>query len=202
MLKKSLIVLLLVVFSSITIAKNNTSSSFKEAIFGGGCFWCLEADFDKLPGIKKTISGYDGGVRKNPTYSYVASGKSKYVEVVKVLYDPKIISYKKLVNYYWKHIDPTVKDAQFCDHGPQYRSVIFYLNSEQEKISKKSKGYVGNLFPKQKVYTDVLKSTHFYTAEKYHQNYYKKNPLRYKYYRWNCERDQKVKEVWHGKQMD
>ncbi|QBR83084.1 peptide-methionine (S)-S-oxide reductase MsrA [Legionella israelensis] len=165
-----------------------------EAIFAGGCFWCVEADFDKLPGVLSTTSGYDGGTYKNPTYHLVSSGTTNYVESVKIIYDSDKISYRDLVLYFFRHIDPTSKDGQFCDRGRQYRSVIFYLNPEQKKVAEDVLEGVEKLFDK--VYTEVLPSTHFYAAEKYHQNYYKKNPLRYKYYRWRCGRDQRVQEVW------
>lgn len=168
-----------------------------EAIFAGGCFWCMEADFDKLTGVTKTISGYDGGESKSPSYEQVSSGTTNYVESVKVTYDPDIISYKDLVDYFWHHIDPTTKDAQFCDHGRQYRSVIFYLDNNQKKIALESLAEIKKKLPV--VYTEVTPSTHFYPAEEYHQNYYVNNPVRYQYYRWRCGRDARVKEIWNDK---
>jgi peptide-methionine (S)-S-oxide reductase len=168
-----------------------------EAIFAGGCFWCVEADFDKVPGVLQINSGYDGGTEPNPTYELVSSGTTPYVESVQVLYDPTRVTYQQLLDYYWHHIDPTVKDAQFCDHGRQYRSVIFYLNEEQKKAALASKRALEKQLPA--VYTDIIPSTHFYVAEAYHQNYYQKNPLRYKYYRYRCGRDQRVEELWHAK---
>ena len=168
-----------------------------EAIFAGGCFWCVEADFDKVPGVLQTNSGYDGGTEPNPAYELVSSGTTPYVESVQVLYDPTRVTYQQLLDYYWHHVDPTVKDAQFCDHGRQYRSVIFYLNEEQKKAALASKLALEKQLPK--VYTDIIPSTHFYVAEEYHQNYYKKNPVRYKYYRYRCGRDQRIEELWHVK---
>ena len=199
-MKKMLIFLVAMVLSSVGFAKDHVAKD-QVAIFGGGCFWCVEADFDKLDGVKETISGYDGGQTVNPTYQYVSSGKSRYVEVVKIVYDPKVVSYKQLLTYYWQHIDPTVKDAQFCDKGAQYKSVIYYANNEQKALALASKYAVQKIFGSQKIYTEVLPSTTFYAAEEYHQNYYKKNPYRYKYYRWSCGRDKTVEEVWHDKSI-
>ncbi len=164
------------------------------AIFAGGCFWCMQSDFDKLPGVTKTIVGYDGGQIKNPTYDLVSSGTTQYVESIKIIYDDKKVSYPQLLTYYWHHIDPTVQNAQFCDHGTQYRSVIFYLNPKQKALAGKSKQAVEKRF--KHVYTQISPSTVFYPAEAYHQDYYKKNPIRYNYYRWNCGRDQRVKQLW------
>ncbi len=190
MLKKCLLVVLL-------LATFNIFAASKVAIFAGGCFWCLEADFDKLPGVLHTISGYDGGSKKNPNYQQVSAGATNYAEAVKVIYDPKKVSYQQLLHYFWRHIDPTVKDRQFCDRGRQYRSAIFYLDKQQQAQALQSLRQIKQKF--KRVYTEVVPSTHFYPAEKYHQNYYKKNPLRYRYYRWNCGRDARVKEVWNGK---
>lgn len=166
----------------------------QEAIFAGGCFWCLEADFDKVSGVEKTTSGYDGGMRKNPSYKQVASGQTGYVEVVKVRYDPAKVSYSELVRYFLRHIDPTDKGGQFCDRGAQYQSAIFYMNAQQKMIAEKALAQLSRQFSS--VATFVRPSTSFYPAEGYHQNYYQKNPLRYKYYRWSCGRDKRVKEVW------
>lgn len=185
------LLILLMCLSSPMMAKT------AEALFAGGCFWCMESDFDKVQGVLATVSGYDGGVEINPSYKLVSSGKTNYVETVRVVYDPDIVSYQQLLLYYWHHIDPTAKDAQFCDHGRQYRSVIFYLNENQKKEALASKITLEKQFST--IYTDIIPSTHFYMAEEYHQNYYQKNPLRYKYYRYRCGRDQRVEEVWHDK---
>jgi peptide methionine sulfoxide reductase msrA/msrB len=173
---------------------NMAWGAMAEAIFAGGCFWCLEADFDKLPGVLSTSSGFDGGSTKNPTYELVSSGTTAYVESVRVTFDSEKLSYSTLLDYFWRHIDPTMQNGQFCDHGPQYRSVIFYLNKEQESVARASKQALEKKFTH--VYTEVLPSTHFYAAEAYHQDYYKKNPVRYKYYRYRCGRDVRVQEVW------
>jgi peptide methionine sulfoxide reductase msrA/msrB len=181
----------IVLLSSVAVMAN---AAEKTAIFAGGCFWCVQADFDKLPGVVKTIAGYDGGQQPNPTYKQVSSGSTNYVESTKIIYNPDLVSYATLVNYFFQTIDPTVKDAQFCDHGPQYRGVIFYLNDAQKTQALKTLDQVKKLFPH--VYTEVLPSTTFYPAEAYHQDYYKKNPIRYHFYRGRCGRDARVKKIW------
>lgn len=168
------------------------------AVFAGGCFWCVEADFDKLPGVISTTSGFDGGQLKNPTYEKVSSGTTQYVESVKVVFDPDKVSYKELLDYFFRHIDPTSKNGQFCDRGPQYRSVIFYLNEAQKQSALQALEEVKKRFPV--VYTEVLPSTQFYPAEAYHQNYYQKHAIKYRYYRYRCGRDARVKEVWEHEQ--
>ncbi len=176
------------------ITLNPAFSKTAEAIFAGGCFWCVEADFDKVHGVLDTQSGYDGGTTENPTYQSVSAGDTNYAESVRVTFDPELISYQALVRYFIRHIDPTVQDSQFCDHGHQYRSAIFYLNDEQKNAARASIEEISKKFPH--VYTEIVPSTHFYAAEEYHQNYYINNPLRYKYYRYRCGRDKRVQEVW------
>lgn len=193
MLKKAFC-LIIMIGCNFAFAQNNT------AIFAGGCFWCMEADFDKLPGVIQTISGYDGGQSKNPTYQQVSAGVTNYAESVKVIYNPSKLNYPDLLNYYWHHIDPTVQNAQFCDHGKQYRSAIFYLNNEQKTQALASLATIKKQLPN--VYTEIVPSTEFYPAEAYHQDYYKKNPLRYKFYRTSCGRDARVKEIWQEKNMN
>jgi peptide methionine sulfoxide reductase msrA/msrB len=194
MLKK-LIAGLVIMYSTLGYGSN------QEAIFAGGCFWCLQADFDKLDGVVATVVGYDGGKEKDPIYQQVSAGLTGHAESVKVSYDPKKVSYQELLDYFWKNIDPTVKDEQFCDQGRQYRSAIFYLNKEQQAQAEASLKQVQQLFKPQKIYTEVVPSTHFYPAEDYHQEYYKKNPVRYKYYRWGCGRDKRLKAIWQGKSL-
>lgn len=162
------------------------------AIFAGGCFWCVESDFDKVPGVLSTVSGYTGGHVKNPEYKQVSNGGTGHVEAVQITYDPKVVSYKQLLDYFWHHIDPTVKNRQFCDVGEQYRSEIFYHSEDQKKLAEKSKKDL----PFPIVHTAITKASEFYPAEDYHQDYYKKNPLRYKYYRYSCGRDNRVEEIW------
>lgn len=186
------IVFLLLLFSSSAASAEN-----KETVFAGGCFWCVQADFDKLPGVVKTIAGYDGGQSPHPTYEQVSSGSTDYAESVKVIYDPDKISYSAVLDYFWHHIDPTVKDRQFCDVGHQYRTAIFYLDDSQKQEALRSLEKIKKQLPE--IYTEITPSTHFYPAETYHQDYYLKNPVRYEFYRWNCGRDARVKEVWHEK---
>ena len=167
------------------------------ATFAGGCFWCTEADFEKLSDVVKVISGYTGGTEKNPSYKEVSSGTTGHVEAVQVHYDPSRIRYEELLTYFWRHIDPTDPGGQFVDRGPQYRSVIFFHNKDQKRLAKTSKERLSQsgMFNKP-VVTEILEFTSFYEAEKYHQDYYKKNPLRYKYYRYNSGRDKFLKQVW------
>lgn len=182
-------------FSMLFMASTSSYGKTEEAIFAGGCFWCLQADFDKLPGVISTQVGYDGGQEPNPTYEQVSAGSTHYAESVKVEYDSEKLSYEKLLNYFWHHIDPTVQNRQFCDIGRSYRSAIFYLNETQKELAQASLTKIKSNFPS--VYTEIVPSTKFYPAEEYHQKYYLKNPVRYKYYRWNCGRDARIKEIWH-----
>jgi peptide-methionine (S)-S-oxide reductase len=165
------------------------------ATFAGGCFWCVESDFDHVPGVISTTSGYTGGQVKNPTYHQVSAGGTGHAESVQVVYDPKKVSYQQLLTYFWHHIDPTVKDRQFCDVGHQYRTAIFVHDEEQRKLAEASKKKVEAEL-KVPIYTEVDKAGPFYPAEVYHQDYYEKNPTQYKFYRWNCGRDQRVKQIW------
>jgi len=167
------------------------------AIFAGGCFWCMEPPYDKLPGVISTTSGYIGGSVKNPTYEQVTSGRTGHAEAVLVEYDPGKITYEKLLEVFWVNIDPTVKNAQFCDHGSHYRSGIFYLNEAQRKAAEASRAALNKTKPfKQPIVTEITKATEFYRAEEYHQHYYLKNPVRYKLYRNGCGRDARLKELW------
>ncbi|MFT5532776.1 MAG: peptide-methionine (S)-S-oxide reductase [Burkholderiaceae bacterium] len=169
------------------------------AVFGGGCFWCIEADFEKLPGVLEVDSGYAGGKLVNPTYEQVSAGNSGHIEVVKVIYDPAKVSYATLLDYFWHHIDPTVKNRQFCDVGSQYRSAIFVENDAQRAAITASKAAIlkGGII--KQIETETIPLTTFYPAETYHQDYYKKNPIRYAYYRNGCGRDARVAEVWGTK---
>jgi peptide-methionine (S)-S-oxide reductase len=166
------------------------------AVFGGGCFWCIEADFEKLPGVLEVDSGYSGGKLVNPTYEQVSGGNSGHIEVVKVIYDPAKVSYATLLDYFWHHIDPTVKNRQFCDVGSQYRSAIFVENDAQRAAIDASKTAILKAGVIKQIETETIPLTTFYPAETYHQDYYKKNPLRYAYYRNGCGRDARVAEVW------
>ena len=172
-------------------------AELETAIFAGGCFWCVESDFDKVDGVVSTTSGFVGGHVKNPTYEQVSAGGTGFAEAVEVEFDPHKVSYRELVDHFWRTIDPTVKDRQFCDHGDQYRTGIFYLSQAQYQAAEASKEAIEQSKPfKQPIVTEITKAGPFYPAEEYHQDFYKKNPLRYKFYRWNCGRDQRVEELW------
>ena len=173
-----------------------SSAQVATAVFAGGCFWCTEADFEKLAGVLKAESGYTGGQLENPTYEQVSHGGTGHAEAVRVTYNPKQVSYEKLLDYFWRHIDPTVKDQQFCDVGNQYRSAIFYQNESEKKAAEASKATLERAGKFARIYTEIVPANTFYLAEDYHQDYYKKNPIRYKYYRNSCGRDARVSEVW------
>lgn len=169
----------------------------EKVTFAGGCFWCMEPPFENLPGVVSVTSGYTGGSRKNPTYEDVSSGKTGHAESVEIVYDPSKITYAKLLGVFWHNIDPTVRDRQFCDVGSQYRTAIFYHNEGQRKMAEESKKALED--SKQlsgPIYTEIKPASEFYKAEEYHQKYHKKNPTRYKLYRWNCGRDKRLKEIW------
>jgi peptide-methionine (S)-S-oxide reductase len=171
--------------------------STEKAIFAGGCFWCMEAPFDKLPGVLSVTPGYSGGQVKNPTYDQVSAGGTGHAEAVQIVFDPSKTSYSKLLDIYWHNIDPTVKDRQFCDVGSQYRSAIFYHDEEQRRVALQSKAALEKNKPfKGPVVTEITPAGEFYPAEEYHQHYYRKNPLRYSYYRSGCGRDRRLKELW------
>ncbi|HWC93793.1 MAG TPA: peptide-methionine (S)-S-oxide reductase MsrA [Pseudolabrys sp.] len=165
------------------------------ATFAGGCFWCVESDFDHVPGVLETISGYTGGKVANPTYSQVSAGGTGHAESVEVVYDPRKVSFAQLLDYFWHHVDPTVKDQQFCDHGNQYRTAIFVHNDEERKLAEASKKKVEAEL-KKPIYTEIVQAGPFYKAEDYHQDFYLKNPTKYKFYRWNCGRDQRLEQIW------
>ncbi|MBK7687322.1 MAG: peptide-methionine (S)-S-oxide reductase MsrA [Rhodocyclaceae bacterium] len=166
------------------------------AIFAGGCFWCSEADFEKLPGVIGAESGYTAGRVANPSYEQVSAGGTGHTEAVRVSYDPAKVSYSQLVEYFWRHIDPTVKDQQFCDHGTQYRSGIYWGSEAEKKTAEASRDALLKSGKLKQIHTEIIAATAFYPAEEYHQDYYKKNPLRYAYYRKGCRRDARIEEVW------
>ncbi|MEO8014885.1 MAG: peptide-methionine (S)-S-oxide reductase MsrA [Polaromonas sp.] len=169
------------------------------AIFAGGCFWCVEADFEKLPGVIAAESGYTGGKTANPTYQTVSAGGTGHTEAVRLTYDPGVVSYPVLLDFFWHHIDPTVKDRQFCDVGDQYRSAIYYNSPAQKALVEASKAALLKSGVLKEIHTEIAPESAFYLAEDYHQSYYKKNPLRYNYYRLTCGRDSRVAEVWGTK---
>jgi peptide-methionine (S)-S-oxide reductase len=177
-------------------ASTSGSTSTASAVFAGGCFWCTESDFEKFPGVISAESGYIGGKTVNPTYDQVSAGRTGHTEAVRVVYDPNKVTYSALLEYFWKTIDPTVKDQQFCDHGNQYRSAIFYDSEAQRALIEASKAALLKAGPIKVIHTEISPSSTFYAAEDYHQDYYKKNPIRYKSYRYNCGRDARLAEVW------
>ena len=175
-------------------------SGLARATLAGGCFWCMEAPFDKLDGVISTTSGYIGGKTKNPTYQEVSAGACGHTEAVDIVYDPKKVTFAKLLEVFWVNIDPTVKTRQFCDQGSQYRPEIFYHNADQKREAEASKAALSKSKPfKADIVVDITAASDFWAAEDYHQDYYKKNPLRYKYYRNGCGRDARLKELWGEK---
>ena len=166
------------------------------AVFAGGCFWCMEVPFDKLDGVISTTSGYTGGNTENPTYKETSSGKTGHYEAIKIEYDPDKVSYEKLLDVYWMNVDPFDGRGQFCDKGPQYRAAIFTNYKEEKELATKSKNALQKkLKGKATIVTEILPAKKFYDAENYHQDYYKKNPIRYKYYRHGCGRDKRLEQV-------
>ncbi|MEN9481304.1 MAG: peptide-methionine (S)-S-oxide reductase [Pseudomonadota bacterium] len=169
------------------------------AIFAGGCFWCSESDFEKLPGVISAESGYTAGQTVKPSYEQVSAGGTGHTEAVRVVYDPAKVSYPELLEYFWRSIDPTVKDKQFCDSGTQYRSGIYFQNEAERKAAEDSLSALLKEGKIKQVYTEIEPAKMFYPAEEYHQDYYKKNPLRYAHYRKSCGRDARLEQIWGGK---
>jgi peptide-methionine (S)-S-oxide reductase len=205
MRKAVAIVISIVVLGVMTMAladekgKNPAASSRKleKATFAGGCFWCMEPPYDKIKGVVSTTPGYTGGSKENPTYEEVSSGRTGHAESVEILYDPSQVSYSQLLDVFWHNIDPTTKDRQFVDTGSQYRTAIFYHSEEQKRLAEESKARLekSGKFGKP-IVTEIVPAGKFYPAEEYHQDYYKKNPGRYKFYRFNSGRDQYLKRIW------
>ena len=196
-MSRILLILACLVCTGTALATEN--EQYAKATFAGGCFWCMEPPFDELDGVISTTSGYTGGNTKNPGYEQVSSGTTGHAEAVQVTYDPDKISYRQLLAVFWKKIDPTVKNRQFCDSGSQYRTAIFYHSPQQKAAAEASlqqlradKPFSGS------IHTEITAASTFYPAEEYHQNYYQKNPLRYKFYRYSCGRDQRLEELWGG----
>ncbi len=169
------------------------------AIFASGCFWCSEADFEKLPGVIGAESGYTAGTTPNPSYEQVSAGGTGHTEAVRVSYDPAKVSYRQLVDHFWRNVDPAVKDRQFCDVGSQYRSGIYWGSEAERRIAEASRDALLESGRFKKVYTEIAAASTFYPAEEYHQDYYRKNPIRYGYYRTGCGRDARLKELWGAK---
>ena len=192
--------LILILAISLLVTSLNifaADSKTEIATFAGGCFWCMEPPFDKLDGVLSTTSGYTGGHQENPTYKQVSAGSTGHTEAIQIEYDPAKVSYEKLLTVFWMNIDPTTANSQFCDHGSQYRSGIFYHDDKQKTAAEKS---LNNLKQTRSfdeaVVTEITSASTFYPAEEYHQDYYQKNPLRYKYYRYACGRDQRLEKLW------
>lgn len=177
-------------------AEKLNDNEYEYATFASGCFWCTQHDFDQIKGVISTTAGYTGGEKVNPSYEDVSAGGSGHVESLQVKYDPKVVSYQELLDFYWHNVDPTRNNGQFCDKGSQYRPVIFYHNENQQELAEKSKKQLITANQIQPILVEILPVKTFYPAEEYHQNYYKKNPLRYKFYRYNCGRDARLKEIW------
>src|SRR5437588_7307539 len=173
------------------------SRRLEKATFAGGCFWCMEEALDKVDGVVSTTSGYTDGQKANPTYEEVSAGGTGHAESVQVLFDPSKISYEKLLNVFWHNIDPTTPDRQFCDKGRQYRSAIFYHNENQKRLAEESKKLLeqSKAF-KETLVTEIVPASEFYPAEEYHQDFYQKNPFRYKFYKYSCGRAQRLQELW------
>ncbi len=193
----AVLVLFLVSATPPAIAAGQPLKTSESATFAGGCFWCMEPPFDKLEGVISTTSGYTGGRTQNPTYEEVSSGSTGHAESIRIVYDPSKISYSRLLQVFWHNIDPTAANRQFCDSGHQYRSAIFYHNETQKKLALESK----QALEKAKILhgpivTEIAPASTFFPAEQYHQDYYRKNPIRYKYYRYSCGRDKRLKEIW------
>jgi peptide-methionine (S)-S-oxide reductase len=166
-----------------------------KATFAGGCFWCMEPPFDKLAGVISTTSGYTGGRKVNPTYEEVSAGTTGHTEAVEVVYDPRKVTYQRLLEVFWRNIDPTTPDRQFCDVGSQYRAAIFYHDEAQRRLAEESKQAVAQRL-RRPVVTEIQPAAPFYAAEAYHQDYYQKNPIRYRFYRTGCGRDQRLQQIW------
>lgn len=190
-------ILLLVMVTAMTMVSSAAAEERETATFAGGCFWCMEHPFDELPGVIATTSGYTGGHRDNPSYEEVSAGATGHTEAIQIVYNPALVSYEKLLEVYWRNSDPTTANRQFCDVGSQYRPGIFYHSEAQKQVAEASKAAVQqNKQFKENVVTEITPATSFWPAEEYHQNYYLKNPIRYKFYRYNCGRDQRLQQLW------
>jgi methionine-S-sulfoxide reductase len=205
MLKLSLLTLGMIVMTATSASGDSTKGNvseqrFEKATFAGGCFWCMEPPFDKLDGVISTTSGYTGGTEKDPTYEQVSAGKTGHLEAIEVTYDPAKVSYAQLLDVFWKNVDPTQHNGQFVDIGSQYRTAIFYHNEEQRRQALESRNRLqeSRKFGKP-IVTEIRPAMPFYSAEDYHQDYYIKNPIRYKYYRWGSGRDRFLEETWGKK---
>jgi peptide-methionine (S)-S-oxide reductase len=197
MLKRGLVYAILGVLAGVQPSAGETAAPTAHATFAGGCFWCMVAPFEALDGVVSVTSGYTGGTKVNPTYEEVSAGGTGHAESVDIIYDPAKIGYEKLLDVFWHNVDPTTRDAQFCDHGHQYRTAIFYHDDTQRRLAEESKHALeaSHTLPGP-IVTGIVAAGTFYPAEEYHQDYYKKNPVRYRFYRYTCGRDQRLQELW------
>ena len=187
----------LFVLAEMGAAMASIAAPLERATFAGGCFWCEEATFEGVPGVVSVTSGFSGGREKNPTYEWVSSGRTGHAESVEIVYDPRKIAYTKLLEIFWHNVDPTQADGQFCDHGYQYRSAIFYRGESQHRLAEQSKLAIGKSGRfRAPIVTQIVPFTGFYPAEAYHQDYSKKNPVAYDAYRAGCGRDRRLREIW------
>ena len=193
-MRKTIVVLLMGWLGTVAAAETPTAATAK-ATFAGGCFWCMEPPFDALAGVSATISGYTGGQGKQPTYEAVSSGRTGHVEALQVTYDPNKVSYQQLLDLFWRNIDPLDGGGQFCDRGEHYTTAIFYHNDEQKRLAEQSKQKVAERLGRD-IVTPIRPAAEFYAAEAYHQDYYQRNPVRYKYYRFSCGRDKRLEQLW------
>ncbi len=192
---KKIISLISVLLSFSVQAKNDKTTEI--AIFSGGCFWCMEKPFDDITGVLRTTPGYTGGFLENPSYEQVSQGSTGHYEAIQISYDPSVVSYQELLDVFWKNIDPTNGTGQFCDTGPQYRSVIFYTDEQQHELAVKSKAQLEQQYSSlSPVRTSIQPASQFYVAEKIHQDYYIHHPWTYRFYRFTCGRDQRLEELW------
>jgi peptide-methionine (S)-S-oxide reductase len=182
---------------SLTLTAQNATPKKAVATFAGGCFWCEEAVFDEVPGVLATTSGYTGGTTANPTYEQVSEGGTGHAESVQVTYDPRRVSYQQLLDIYWRNVDPLTPAQQFCDVGTQYRSAIFYHDAEQKRLAEASKAALEKSHRfSSPIVTEIVPASKFYPAEEYHQDYHHKNPVRYRFYKFSCGREQRLRELW------
>jgi len=189
--------LILALSLMLTIIANPAFAETRSTVLAGGCFWCVESDYEKLDGVIEVVSGYSGGHVDNPSYQQVSSGNTGHIEVARIDYDPAKISYDEILDYFWRHIDPTDNGGQFCDRGAHYRPAVFYANDEEKAIVQRSLDKLEKTKPfDAPIRVELIEAATFYPAEDYHQDYYKKNPIRYNYYRYACGRDARIEKLW------
>ena len=193
----TVVIFLIGAWNAQTTSQATASSNLSKAYFAGGCFWCMEEAFEKVEGVLSATSGYMGGTVANPSYEEVSAGRTGHAESVEVVYDPARVSYQKLLDAFWHNVDPITPNAQFCDHGSQYRSAIFFQTDEEKRESDISKQAIeqSKRFT-EPIVTQIVMASQFYPAEEYHQDFYKKNPVRYKFYKYNCGRAKRLEELW------